>query len=235
MSDDEYAALKADIGKHGQREDVVVLHNDGRILDGVHRAKACTELGIEPKTRKFVGTAEEARALVLSLNVHRRHLTIEQRREVIAGKLKSDPTQSNNAIAKTIGVSDKTVAAVRQQLEGRSEIPNVGQRTDSKGRKQPAYKLTSEAVEKARERNAKEQGAHEVAKAKKATTIDRESLRLSKLTTKAIINELRTRYFLVKKREDRNLIYCFLMDVEKECKESTGDRVLKAYAEGASP
>src|SRR5207248_3828039 len=53
--------------------------------------------------------------------------------EVAAGR-------SDNATAEIAGVSDKTVAAMREDLEGRSEIPNVDTRTDTKGRQQPAAK-----------------------------------------------------------------------------------------------
>ena len=79
-------------------------------------------------------------AYVISTNLHRRHLTAEQKREIVAALLKANPERSNNATAKIAKVDDKTVGAVRAQLERRSEIPNVSTRTDSKGRKQPARK-----------------------------------------------------------------------------------------------
>src|SRR5262249_30251866 len=75
---------------------------------------------------------------VISANLHRRHLTSEQKRELIAKVLKAKPEASNAAVAKQVKADDKTVAKVRSELEGRSEIPNVNTRTDSKGRKQPA-------------------------------------------------------------------------------------------------
>ena len=78
--------------------------------------------------------------IVTSLNVHRRHLTSAQKRELIARLLRTNPERSDNATAKIAKVSDKTVAAVRHEQEARSEIPNVTERTDSKGRQQPATK-----------------------------------------------------------------------------------------------
>ena len=77
-------------------------------------------------------------AIALSFNVHRRHLNAEQKRDLIANVLKAKPEKSNNQIAKEVKADDKTVAKVRADLESRSEIPNVGTRTDTKGRKQPA-------------------------------------------------------------------------------------------------
>jgi hypothetical protein len=79
-------------------------------------------------------------AYVISANLHRRHLTTEQKRDLIARVLKARPQSSNNSIANQIKVDDKTVAKVRRELEGRSEIPNVEVRTDTKGRQQPATK-----------------------------------------------------------------------------------------------
>ena len=50
MGDEEFAALKADIAANGQREPVW-LH-DGKLIDGRNRYRACTELGLEPKTEE---------------------------------------------------------------------------------------------------------------------------------------------------------------------------------------
>jgi hypothetical protein len=51
--------------------------------------------------------------------------------------LKANHERSNLATAKIAGVSDKTVGAVRSRLEARSEIPNVTERVDTLGRRQP--------------------------------------------------------------------------------------------------
>jgi hypothetical protein len=75
---------------------------------------------------------------VLSKNLHRRHLTPEQRRRVIAAVLKQDPKRSDRRVAEETRTDHKTVGKVREQLEGRGEIPHVDKRSDSKGREQPA-------------------------------------------------------------------------------------------------
>jgi len=79
----EIDALAADIREHGQREPIII-HN-GMILDGRNRARACEQLGIEPVTRKWDrdGTPEE---FVISMNVHRRHLS-ESQRALVAAKI----------------------------------------------------------------------------------------------------------------------------------------------------
>lgn len=138
------------------------------LLDGRNRLAALKLLGIDDPNQAPSGQVAEAKVrvlhalegalvggkasrttwrvsvnpttFVLSMNVHRRHLTSEQKRAAIAAYIKADPTVSNLKVAKDLDVSDKTAAKVRDDLERRSEIPNVSERTDSTGRKQPARK-----------------------------------------------------------------------------------------------
>jgi len=79
-------------------------------------------------------------AYVVSANIHRRHLTADQKRDLIAKFLKAQPEKSDRAIGKMAKADGKTVAAVRAEQEGRAEIPHVELRTDTKGRTQPAHK-----------------------------------------------------------------------------------------------
>ena len=83
MQDDEFLALCESIRLHGQREPVLVW--DGLILDGVHRTRACVRLGITPRTEAFEGDGAAAQAMVLDLNLHRRHLSTSQRAMIAAG------------------------------------------------------------------------------------------------------------------------------------------------------
>ena len=75
MSDGEYAELRADIEANGLLAPIMLY--EGKILDGRHRARACGELGLEPETHEYEG--EEAARFVISMNVHRRHLTTTQK------------------------------------------------------------------------------------------------------------------------------------------------------------
>jgi hypothetical protein len=74
---------------------------------------------------------------VLSANLHRRHLTAEQRREVAASMLKRRPELTDRAIAGMVAVSDKTVGAVGGVLEANAEIPHKppGERIEASGRR----------------------------------------------------------------------------------------------------
>ncbi len=76
MSDDEFSELKTDISQKGQREPVWTYQ--GQVIDGRNRIKACTELGIEPKTQEWDGRGSLV-GFVVSLNLHRRHLSSGQK------------------------------------------------------------------------------------------------------------------------------------------------------------
>ena len=139
LTDKEYSSLKRDIELHGVLV-AVEVDERGAILDGHHRTQICEELGISdyPRVIRVGLTEQEKRSHVRSLNLHRRHLTHTERQNLIVEQLRDTPSTSNLKIAKTLGVSDKTVATIRARLERRSEIPNVAIRVDTKGRRQPA-------------------------------------------------------------------------------------------------
>jgi hypothetical protein len=80
------------------------------------------------------------------MNIHRRHLTTEQKRELIAKLLKSKPEQSNRSVAKTVGVSHHTVDAVRDDLEAGGQIAHHEKRIGSDGVEQPTTKPTPPAT-----------------------------------------------------------------------------------------
>src|SRR5262245_47839519 len=68
---------------------------------------------------------EDPYAFVLSANIQRRHLTAEQKRDLIAKVLKAKPEQSNREIAKQTKSDHKTVAKVRKERESTGEIPQL--------------------------------------------------------------------------------------------------------------
>jgi len=87
MKEAEYQALKADIAENGVN--VWMTFYDGKLLDGRNRHKACVELGIiadHYSEQIDVDLIPDPVAWVLSLNLHRRHIT-ETQRAVIAAKI----------------------------------------------------------------------------------------------------------------------------------------------------
>ena len=55
---------------------------EGKILDGRHRYQACKELGVTPEISVFNGTIEAAKTFVANMNLKRRNLTIQEKREI---------------------------------------------------------------------------------------------------------------------------------------------------------
>jgi hypothetical protein len=76
--------------------------------------------------------------LVVSFNVHRRHLSAEQKRELIEKLLKAKPATSDRQIAKQTKSSPTTVGTVRKSMEKAGDVSKLDTRTDTKGREQPA-------------------------------------------------------------------------------------------------
>ncbi len=84
---DDFEALCADIKANGQREPIW-LDKAGRILDGRNRARACEAMGIFPQYRTWDGQGSPVE-FVISLNLHRRHLSASQR-AVVALKVEEE-------------------------------------------------------------------------------------------------------------------------------------------------
>jgi hypothetical protein len=137
----------ADIGKHELQNDIDTWQ--GMILEGRNRALACQQLGIEPRYHECRFQDEAgARAYVISQNMHRRHLTAGQKRDIIAALLKADPAKSNREHARTAKVSHHTVAAVRSEQETTGQIAQLKKTVgaDGKARKQPAQKAHKQSM-----------------------------------------------------------------------------------------
>ncbi|TPM41565.1 MT-A70 family methyltransferase [Mesorhizobium sp. B2-3-4] len=80
LSDKEIGELADDIVTYGQRQPIVLL--DGKVLDGRNRLAACRFAEVEPVFTDYDG--EDPLGFVLSLNLHRRHLSESQRAMVAA-------------------------------------------------------------------------------------------------------------------------------------------------------
>ena len=173
VAPEERKALGTDIKIRGLVSPIAItahMRSDGtwkyQLLDGRNRLEAMEYAGIEftlvledgkckiksdmdyLKEGGFYPEAivvpeEEALAYVISVNMRRRHLTCEQRRDVIAKLIEAQPVKSDRQIAEQIKASPSTVGKVRKELEHAGAVSKLHTRTDSKGRKQPAHKLVT--------------------------------------------------------------------------------------------
>jgi hypothetical protein len=126
MSGDELRELGEDIKRRGLLEQPV-FYRDPKlgvcVLDGRNRLDACeligrsildanNELARHWHIRDAAGSFDPV-AFVCSKNLHRRHLTSEQKRDLIARVLKAKPEESNRQIAKQVKADHKTVSQER--------------------------------------------------------------------------------------------------------------------------
>lgn len=147
----ELIALADDIEKNGQREPILIL--DGKILDGRNRNLACKLKCIEPITQVVTGIDDPA-SYVLSLNLHRRHLTPSQAsmcatraREVYEQQAKErqaenakrnnskvenlpplETSKARDAAGKAFGVSGRSVDFAKKVIE--KGIPELAKAVD---------------------------------------------------------------------------------------------------------
>lgn len=129
MDAEAFAGLKKDIDENGVREWIVLFQE--KIIDGRNRYRAMRELGIDPG--RFASDLEECDdpvSYVLSLNLHRRHLTETQRSVVAAkvAKLKRGDNQhtkedtqicapSVSVAAKMLNVSERSVTSAKHAID----------------------------------------------------------------------------------------------------------------------
>ena len=132
MSAEEYRALRDDIKTNGLRESIWIWQ--GKIIDGRNRYNACMEIGIEPEYRKWNGKEDTLASFIVSLNLHRRHLS-ESQRAMIAARLANilhggdrskasiDALISQADAANLLNVSEPSVErATKVQREGSPDL-----------------------------------------------------------------------------------------------------------------
>ncbi len=128
MDEETIPQLAEDISRHGLQ--VPIERFDGKIIDGRRRWLACEKAGVKPKIRDV--TVADPVAYVLSLNLHRRHLSPtqlsmvggrarkwydEQAKErqkrkptdFVPANLPEQKTDARDAVGMAVGVSGKSI------------------------------------------------------------------------------------------------------------------------------
>lgn len=129
LTPDEYAELEQSIRENGVQVPITV-GPDGRIIDGHHRDEIARKYDLHCPRVTAQGDEQKLRSLAFSLNLHRRHLTREQKRQIIAESLKADPQLSNREHARRTGANHETVQKVREATEESGEIRHFSERID---------------------------------------------------------------------------------------------------------
>jgi hypothetical protein len=150
MSADELKALGDDILRNGLQVPIALwaeLADGGKyVIDGVNRLDAMEMVGIpfdQMKGFQVMKPETDPYAFAISMNIERRHLTADQKRDLIAKVIKADPSKSDRQIAATVKASPTFVGKVRAEKEATGDVSTVDTRTDSRGRQQPAHRPTS--------------------------------------------------------------------------------------------
>ncbi len=124
LGPDELQSLADDIAANGLLEPIVI--HEGKILDGRNRYAACRKIHVEASTVPYEGS--DPLRFVISMNLHRRHLSTSQR-SVIAAKLSGPPRQgarkdlpgsndlSRDESAELLNVSPKSVKRAAELIE----------------------------------------------------------------------------------------------------------------------
>ena len=134
---EEYEALKASIAERGV-DIPIIVDDQGNIIDGFHRHRACDELGVFcPREVRQFGSEAEKFELALRANCRRRQLNRKQREKLIEVYLVRDPQIADNSLGKLIGVSKNTVAKVRSHLEATCQIDKFEKLRGRDGKERP--------------------------------------------------------------------------------------------------
>jgi hypothetical protein len=177
MTPDELQALGEDMIKNGLTSPIVLWQPDSkspaRLLDGISRLDAIEiatgspvivgapsimagEHFLHCDKVIVLGKSVDPYAYVISANIHRRHLAVEQKRELIAKLIKATPEKSDRQIAETVKASPTTVGTVRAEMEAKGDVSKLDTRRDSKGREQPAARTSDRKKKTTTKREMKE-------------------------------------------------------------------------------
>ena len=148
LSDEEYAELKSDIDARGVMVPIE-FDEHGNVLDGHHRLMICNELGIKdyPKVIRAGMTESEKRTHARKLNMARRQLNQEQRRELIREQLRETPEKSDRQIATGLGVSNSTVSIQRKNMEQAGQLCESHSSIGADGKERPRQVERKQVIE----------------------------------------------------------------------------------------
>ena len=154
LEGEDFEKFKADIQKNGCLESIIIM--DDMILDGRNRGRACEELGIQPTIKEIC--TDTPVEFVLSMNLHRRHLTASQKAQIGAEALpefeaeakeremggkailpQGQKGQAREKVAALVGVSPRYVQdakAIKEERPDLAEKIKAGEMTIPEAKKE---------------------------------------------------------------------------------------------------
>ena len=145
LTESEMNELRESIKSHGVLAPLA-FDEDGNLLDGHHRKAIIDELGIKDYPRTIHAGLSEPEKLEFArtVNVTRRQLTPDEKREETARSLLCNPNLSDGIIANKVGVTQPYVSNLRKKMEKSGELiivmSSIG--ADGKTRPRPVYANT---------------------------------------------------------------------------------------------
>lgn len=138
-SEDELELLEDDILSRGVEVEILVSPT-GLVVDGVKRLQIAAKHSLstdQAPIRVIEGRSlDKLRDLRVALNVKRRHLSRAQIRDLIADRLRANPSAASRVVATALGVHHNTVEAIRERLVVGGEISQSVVRVGRDGRAQ---------------------------------------------------------------------------------------------------
>ena len=150
LSDDELAKLGQDIAANGLQSPIICQDASELLLDGRNRLEAMERAGLYNGHVDTVFVKGDPVSAIISANVHRRHLTKEQRARMLAaeyfanvGEVSVDPHKGgrgkvNEAKAAVVAKADKlkiSKRTVERVFEKATDHPNAPQPLRAKARR----------------------------------------------------------------------------------------------------
>jgi ParB-like chromosome segregation protein Spo0J len=106
IEDEEFDAFVDMFKKQGLLQPLVLYQ--GMILEGRNRYRAGQKLGQKFTAKDFTEfTGKNPYEFVIAANVHRRHLTTDQKRTLAVRLIRERPNESDRKIALLLGMSNK--------------------------------------------------------------------------------------------------------------------------------
>jgi len=138
MPEADLEEMAADIKENGLLNPIEIF--EGKIIDGRNRYRACQKIGLRPRFYEIqTGDDFDAVSYVLSLNLHRRHLTTSQRAMVAVEveKVYAEEAKENLKLSKGRGIKGKANLPDLncQARDKAAEMLNVGGRSVSDAKK----------------------------------------------------------------------------------------------------